>query len=294
MSGLERVGAASTHWALHVAVAAILMALVLVPPPAVARPMAGTAADVRISNLMSLSFTVSWVTAEATDGEIRFGPTPALGRVKRDVRRASWNSPGILYRGRIHSIRLTNEDGLAPDTPYYFDVVSGGAVDDDGGRHYTVRTAPIPDWPGIPEQVVGLLREVNCVFVQEAIVFATIVDADGRNSPGESTLQSYLVKPASPDQPHMAGVYQFIWANALESANLRKVFQATPQADRVRYEVVGPGSRLGPLLTSLEVGFSQLQLTLPAAGPTPTPTPTPSSVGPYRSYLPLMFHNRCV
>ena len=109
----------------------ILLAGALTGRP-VSANLAPQISDVRVSNARDIYFVISWVTDEPSSGEVRYGASPALGEVAYDVRGAS-------YVGRTHYVAVT---GLAPSTTYYYDVVSGGTVSDNGGAHHTTATGP--------------------------------------------------------------------------------------------------------------------------------------------------------
>jgi hypothetical protein len=140
--------------------------------------------DLQVSNLRDTAVTLSWITGEPATGYVAFGETPALGRVAYDVR-----GPGVA--GDTHYVVLT---GLSPETTYYFDVVSGAGVDDNGGVHYTVTTGPILDSLPASDTVYGqVFRADGVAPAVGAIVYLTLMDGDGVGSVGQAILMSALV-----------------------------------------------------------------------------------------------------
>jgi hypothetical protein len=161
-------------------------------PPDPVLAIAATIRDLQVSNLRDTALTLSWITDEPTTGYVVFGETPALsagsgqalGRVAYDVR-------GPAVAGDTHYVVLT---GLAPETTYYFDVVSGDGVDDNGGAHYTVTTGPQLDSLPESDTVYGqVFRADGVTPAAGTIVHLTLVDSDGAGSPGQAMLMSALV-----------------------------------------------------------------------------------------------------
>jgi len=85
--------------------------------------------EVQVSNLTSSSATITWITADSTDGCVNYGlATNALDDTVCDSRPDD----------DVHRVDLS---GLSATTTYYFEVVSGGITDDNGGAYYAFTTA---------------------------------------------------------------------------------------------------------------------------------------------------------
>jgi hypothetical protein len=213
--------------------------------------------DVRVSNVRDVYVTVSWVTDGYAHGEVRYGTTPALGQVASDDR-------GAAYMGRTHYVGLT---GLSPATLYYFDVVSDGVVDDNGGAHYQVTTGPTLS-PPTSDAVWGLVyQEDGTTPATGAIVYIQVQDANGQGSPGQSAYLSALVSDA--------GYWFANLANA-RTADLGAYFAYSPSGDRVVLEA--EGGRMGRAALTVDTGAdspaSPLRLVRPPAGPLSLPLVT--------------------
>jgi hypothetical protein len=149
------------------------------PAAAVSRP-AGTISNVRVTNLSDKGFTVSWTTNVASVGQVNYGMTPALGSSRSE-------DPGA--GPYTHHVSL---GGLTPNTPYYFDVISGGYRDDNGGLHYTVTTGPTLTIPGMDTVYGQVFRPDGTTPVAGAIVYVTVVDRNGSGGSGRSAALSAL------------------------------------------------------------------------------------------------------
>ena len=116
------------------------------------------------------SFSVSWTTNQLTTGEVHYGTDPAnLDQTAQDDRGASTSDD-------THYVTLL---GLAPETTYYFDVVSDGTVDDNTGHHYSVTTGPTLGVPA-SDTIYGRVFESDGITPAEgAIAYITLRDADG-------------------------------------------------------------------------------------------------------------------
>jgi len=120
----------AVKWGLLVSVIALTLLVVLLSaPPGAAQ---GTIHKVYITNVYNNEFTVSWTTDTAVTSSINYGTATPPGTPKTD----SLNPTATT----THYINVT---GLAANTTYYFETVSGSTVDNNGGAYYSVTTGPI-------------------------------------------------------------------------------------------------------------------------------------------------------
>jgi hypothetical protein len=116
----------------------------------VAKTSSSTAAtsidNVIIGNHSSASVTIAWVTDGFADGCINYGTTPALGFAKCE------GEPG----SEIHMVVL---DNLTANTPYYFEIVSGGITDDNEGDYYWFTTTLAG--AGVPASIYGRVAKAS-------------------------------------------------------------------------------------------------------------------------------------
>jgi len=214
--------------------------------------------DVRISNVRDIYFVVSWVTDEATGGEVRYGTTPSLGQVAQDQR-------GAGHAGQTHYVALTD---LAPSTLYYFDVESGGTVDDNGGAHWQVTTGPTLS-PPASDAVWGLVNQSDGIALAEgAIVYIWVQDDDGAGSPGLSALMSSLVNDTG---------YWFGNLRSARTTDLGAYFDYSASGDRV-------------ILQAMGADMGQASLTVDTANDSPAPAMR-LGAPPIRAWLPLVLRD---
>lgn len=205
---------------------------------------------VRVSNVRDVYATVSWMTEGYTRGEVHYGTTPALGQVAYDDR-------GAAYMGQTHYVGLT---GLSPATVYYFDVVSDGVVDDNGGAHYQVTTGPTLS-PPTSDAVWGLVyREDGTTLATGAIVYIQVRDANGAGSPGESAYLSALVSDTG---------YWFTNLASARTAGLGTYFAYSSSGDQVVLEAEGGwlGRATLTVDTNADSPAPPLRLVRPPGGP---------------------------
>lgn len=205
--------------------------------PLLAMPGVGKAGpfihDVRVSNVRDVYATVSWLTEGYAHGEVRYGTTPALDQVAYDDRGAS-------HMGRTHYVGLT---GLSPATTYYFDVVSDGAVDDNGGAHYQVTTGPTLS-PPTSDAVWGLVyQDDGMTPATGAIVYIQVRDANDVGSPGGSAYLSSLVSELG---------FWFANLSNTRTADLGAYFAYSPSGDQVVLEA--EGARMGRATLTVDTG----------------------------------------
>lgn len=142
-----------------------------------------TPKQVKFTNITNNSFSVSWVTDEATSGFVRYGTTTKLDQVARDDRD---ELTGQIDNFIVHHVTLEN---LNSATPYQLQIGSSGATYDNNGQNYQITTAPALTTPlpssdvanGKVEDQAGLPAEGAIVYLSlpGAIPQSTLVKASG-------------------------------------------------------------------------------------------------------------------
>ncbi|MCE5228582.1 S8 family serine peptidase [bacterium] len=153
-----------------------------VSEPAGVMPVA-TTTPVQVSNVTQNSFTVSWTTDANATGSVEFGTTAGLGRSATDVR-------GVATSSSTHFVNVT---GLEANTRYYFDVITNGVRDNNGGAHYSVMTGAdigLPPFGNAYGQVY-IYNHVNLAY--GTIVHVQVEDQNGAGTAGRSGMLSALV-----------------------------------------------------------------------------------------------------
>lgn len=177
------------------------------PQSSVVSAPAGMISDLRVTNLSDKGFTVSWMTNVASTGRVSYGTTPALGSNRADDAGAG---------PYAHHVTLS---GLTPGTTYYFDVISGGYTDNNGGAHYSVTTGPTLAIPGTDTVYGQVFRPDGVTPVAGVIVYVTVVDRNGSGSAGRSATLSALSDAAG---------YWFVNLASIRTVNAAAYFSYSP------------------------------------------------------------------
>ncbi len=127
--------------------------------------------DIRITNVSDTSFTVSFVTDADVLASLNFGKDKNLGQTVLDER----NQNGSLSPHTVHSIMIKN---LAPNTTYYFSIISGQDTFLQNGIPFTVKTGPTINTtseasPLSGKKVSGKILLTNGSAPKEAIIYVT-------------------------------------------------------------------------------------------------------------------------
>lgn len=122
--------------------------------------------NVRISNVSSSSFTVSYVTDAQASGSINYGKDQTFGLVALPER-----DKGLRPR-KIHSIKVAN---LSPSTKYFFSIVSGNETFLNNELAYEVTTGSLLDSKKpIVGFIVGKAVNTDGSVLADGIVYATV------------------------------------------------------------------------------------------------------------------------
>lgn len=91
--------------------------------------------QIKITNIDSSSFVVSWITEEKATGVILYGETFALSESRPDVR-----SSQVAKQEKFFTHFVSIEE-LKPETKYFFQILSSGKKYDNSGKPFSVTTA---------------------------------------------------------------------------------------------------------------------------------------------------------
>ena len=176
--------------------------------------------QMRITNVRNGSVSISWITDSPATGYVNFGPTTALGSTVYDDR-------GNTTVDDTHHVTLS---GLSPETTYYFDVVSGATVDDNGGTHYSVTTGPTLGLP-VSDTIYGqVFKADGTTPAGGTIVYITLFDDDGSGSSGQAAEMSSLVGSSG---------YWYVNLGNSRTASLTSYFSYSSSGDSVAIEAQG-------------------------------------------------------
>ncbi|MBI3979489.1 MAG: hypothetical protein HY331_15005 [Chloroflexi bacterium] len=224
-------------------------------------------ADLWITNVVDVSFAVSWVTDVPTTGSVRYRKKGTMDWT------AAADNRGAAVSSRVHSVIVAG--ALLPSTDYEFDVISGESMDDNGGAHYAVRTGPVLGAPAPAGTAIVDIHDAGGSDLGDIVVRAYLVDADGKPTLGTSAPIGQVVR--RDEQGHWRA---YLLEGNFRQANLQAHFSSTPGADRMRLEARSANGAYGSTEITiprsdypyLEIG--SFVLTVP-----PTPTPTATGTG---------------
>jgi len=119
--------------------------------------------NIQASNNTNAGVTISWVTDSDTTGEVHYSEFPDLsGALVADDAR------GQAFVECTHYVNMSN---LKKETTYYFEVVSGGEIDNNNGNYYTFKTMKEPFSIPAPCPIYGFVfQEDGTTPAEGAIV----------------------------------------------------------------------------------------------------------------------------
>ena len=91
--------------------------------------------DIRITNIQGTIFTVSWVSSDENIGKVKYG-TDVNDYEKWHI---VSDDRGEFIQDDIHHVTIK---GVAPDTTYMFEIISGDKTDNNNQTYYKVETGP--------------------------------------------------------------------------------------------------------------------------------------------------------
>jgi len=129
--------------------------------------------EVKITNLSPNSFTVSWITSQAVRGNVLYGTS------ENEIFFKALDDRGEETSSLIHYVTLKE---LKPGTTYYFNLVSGGDIFDNGGRPYLITTPQLSGaTPSPPFILKGRAGEEGIVYfsLNESLPVSSLTDERG-------------------------------------------------------------------------------------------------------------------
>ena len=130
-----------------------------------------TPTQIKVTNITDTSFTVSWLTEEATSGFVKYGTEASLGFTATDDRD---QLSGKTDNFTTHHVTLKN---LKASTAYLFKIGSGNKTFDSNGQPYQVTTAKTAKTPPANDVAYGTVVNQNNQPVEGAIVYLSLANA---------------------------------------------------------------------------------------------------------------------
>ena len=122
--------------------------------------------SIKITDVTSNSFAVSWTTLDNTLGYVKYGSSPgSLSSTAYDARGSS---------GKYHSHYVTIKD-LSPTSTYYFKLVSENSEYDSGGTPYDTQTFSVLELPTTLDTLMGVAKDAGGNPLADALVYLTLV-----------------------------------------------------------------------------------------------------------------------
>jgi hypothetical protein len=181
----------------------------------------GSDMGVKVTNVRDAKFSVSWVTKEALTCQVNYGVDP------ENLNCVAYDDRGKDVKTHTHHVTITK---LLPETTYYFDVVSGDMIDDNGGKHYVVKTGPSIIPVGSDLVFGKVFKSYGSDVAVGSIVYLKVLDQDGLGTKGESQEVSMLVGE---------GGYWYAELVNLRTSDHKSLFKYSEIGDRVCLSVEG-------------------------------------------------------
>jgi len=136
-----------------------------------------TPTQIKITNVNDTSFTISWITDEATSGFIKYGLDKNPNFTAADDRdQLSGNTESFL----THHVTVKN---LKPSTTYFFKIGSGGKIFDNNDQAYQIKTASIiSSSPPSNDVAYGTVVDQNNNPIEGVIVYLSLANSNPASS----------------------------------------------------------------------------------------------------------------
>ncbi len=129
-----------------------------------------TPKNIKLSNVTDNSFTVSFLTDEATAGFIKYGSSE--DRLNSQASDDRDQLSGSVGKYTLHHITLR---GLDPSTTYYYSLGTGsGSAFDNNGQPFKVATAKRGGTPSAAKTAYGTVNSTSGTPAEGSIVYVTI------------------------------------------------------------------------------------------------------------------------
>jgi hypothetical protein len=219
--------------------------------------------QLKVTNIGESSFTVSWLTDQATSSFIKYGADNNLTFTAADDRD---QLSGKTSEFSTHHITAKN---LKPSTNYFFKIGSGGKIFDNNGQPYQLTTAPASKGSPPPNDVAyGTVVDQNSNPVEGTIIYLSLANANPAStltkSSGSWVIPLNLVRSADLSS----------WASYDKDASIEEIFvQAGSLGTATVVATTKNDSPMPKIILGQNFDFRQVAEEKPQTQPNLTPTP---------------------
>ena len=230
--------------------------------------------NLQVSNNTSAAVTISWITDADDKGEVHYSESSDLSNALTadDVR-------GAAFEGCTHYVDIAS---LKKETLYYFEVVSGGEVDNNSGNYYSFKTMKEPFAPpGICLYYGYVYQEDGSTTATGAIVYLWVTHNGEESYP----LSKLIDRKGEEDATFVFNIKE---TRGVDTDNL---FSSIHTGDPIHLEAVYCGDyttysdmvfegctyNCGSMILLYNLSGTTTLTTTPTTAPTTTPTTAPTT-----------------
>lgn len=224
-----------------------------------------TPKNIKVTNVTDNSFTVSFLTDEATPGFVKYGTSASsLDSQASDDRD---QLTGTVSDYKMHHVTVR---GLQQSTTYHYTLGTGsGSSFDNNGQPFTIKTAARNGAPAAAKTIYGSISTQGGTPAEGAVVYVTTATAGEMSSLVKSS-GSWAI-PLSNARTKDGSAY----AQITDSDSLLILVQGTMPTETIEFQTTVGDSQPVPTLT-----FGQPAPETTTTSPTPEPSTNPSPTPP--------------
>lgn len=225
-----------------------------------------TPKKIKVTNVTDNSFSVSFLTDEATPAFVKYGTSASdLNSQASDDRD---QLSGTISDYTMHHITVR---GLQEDTTYYYTLGTGsGATFDDGGKPFTIETASRNGAPAAAKTIYGSVSNQSGNPAEGSVVYVTTANA-GEMSSLVKQSGSWAI-PLSNARTKDGSAY----AQITDSDSILISVQGSLPTDTVSFQTTVAQAQPVPTLTFGQTVQAQATAS-PVAEVSENPSPTPAT-----------------
>lgn len=229
-----------------------------------------TVQDLQVSNNTSAAVTISWITDSDNVGEVHYSKNSNLSAPL-----TAYDTRGQAFEGYTHYVEIKN---LEKETTYYFEVVSGGEIDNNDGYYYIFKTMKEPSTPPGICLLYGHVYQADGTTAAEGAIVHLWLTHGGADSYLLSKLidskGSFLINIKEARSTDTDNLFSSIATG--DPVHLKAVYDVNRSGDKdVIFE--GCTRNCGSLTLVYSPSITTTSTTAPSTVPTTAPTTTPTT-----------------